>query len=101
MILSEDAMNFVRLLALLWIAALGPCVHRNIHILIELRLYFNMVSGASWPAPLPATVSTSFVIEHQKTVTVPVRCVKTDDCGLALLKVVFYSHEKDAFIDSL
>ena len=98
MVLPEDAMNFVRLLALLWVAALCPCVHRNIHILIELRLHFNMVSGARRPAPLPATVSTSFVIEHQKTVTIPVSCVKTDDCGLALLKVVFYSHEKDAFI---
>ncbi len=101
MILSENAVNFVRLLALLWIAALSPSVHRNIDILIELRLNFDMVSSASWPTPLPAAVSTSLVVEHQKAVTVPVRCVKTDDCGLALLKVVFYSHEKDALIDSL
>lgn len=100
-ILSKDAVDFVRLLALLRIAALSPCVHSNIDILIELRLNFDMVSGTSWPTPLPAAIATSLIVEHQKAVTVPVRCIKTDDCGLPLLKVVFYPHEKDALIDSL
>ena len=99
MAFSVDAMNLVWLLALLRVGSFVPGMNCDIDILVGLRWYLNVVSGASWTAPFPTAIRACHIIEKQEMVAVPPWGIVANDSRLPLLIVILQFHEKDAVID--
>ena len=75
-----------------------PCVRRDVHILLDIRLDLHDVPRAGLTAELPTTVGRCLVVEHQEVVVVPASSIVADDRRLAHAVEILYCHVEDAVI---